>query len=162
WSTVMAAIHAGSARTASTASGGASMAARRGSLYPCKSGWRARVWIDSTHRRTFNLNTTNKAVARAKLQRLLEDPELEAPDVARAETCHEAAERIVKAQGEEGLKTWSERLSRLQRYAYKVIGHLPVTKVRAAHVKEVLHGALDQLSKQSLIHLRNDLGAVLG
>lgn len=140
---------------------------RTGSLYWTKSGWRARLTVDVDGvpiQKSFDLKTTNKAAARAKLKRLGEEqapPEALAAKAERSETAWEAMKRIVERQGGEGLKTWKERLSRLQRYAAPEIGPLGVGEVRSAHIREVLEAAGSKgLSRQSVTHLRNDLSGV--
>lgn len=75
----------------------------------------------------------------------------------------EAVRRIVERQGGEGLKSWKERLSRLERYALPLLEKLSVKAVRPLHVREVLDEASKAgLSKQSVIHVKNDLSAVFG
>ena len=87
---------------------------RTGSLYWTKSGWRARVTIDVdgvSVQKSFDLETTDKQVARIKLRRLVasltQPQEQLATAAARAETFAEAAERIVAESAigtDQGLK----------------------------------------------------------
>ncbi len=82
--------------------------------------------------------------------------------MARAEDMAESFERVVTAQGADGLKTWKERLSRLRRYALAELQHLAPGAVTGKHIRSVLELAGQTLSKQSVVHLRNDLSAVFG
>lgn len=127
--------------------------------------WSARYWstVDGVKvRRCVTLETDNRTVARAKLARLVAG-DADAADVQRAETFEEAARRIVKAHGEQGLKTWVERMSRLERFAFPELGSLAVTAVRPAHVRGVLETAA-QLgrSRTTVSHLKDDISTVLG
>jgi hypothetical protein len=71
--------------------------------------------------------------------------------------------RVVGQQGEDGMKTSKERLARVERYALPHIGTMKVDAVRPRHVRAVLEAAAEAgLSKQSMIHLRNDLSGILG
>src|SRR5688500_5257763 len=84
-----------------------------------KNTWQARVTVvedGETIRKRFPLGTQSRPVARRKLAKLLDQLTAgEAPTAEQAsaeETFQEAAERIVKQAGKDGLKTWRERLSR--------------------------------------------------
>jgi integrase len=141
---------------------------RSGSLYWTKSGWRARATIDVDGvavQKSFDLETRDKQVARIKLRRLVQangaPSELQA-EAARTETTTEAIRRVVAQQGREGLKTWNERLARLERYAVPEIGALPIDEVRPGDIRDLLERAGETLSKQSVTHVRNDLGTVFG
>ncbi len=145
---------------------------RKGSLEFRGKTWHARltVTIEGALRKWFDLGTDNKAVARRKLAKLVAEiakgnaPSIEAvADAATApESMGDVITRIVTDQGREGLKTWADRLSRLQRYALPEITHLAPSAVRAHHIKSILEGAGETLSKQTVTHLRNDLSAVFG
>ena len=141
---------------------------RKGSLYWTKSGWRARATINVDGvavQKSFNLETRDKQVARIKLRRLVQTngaPSELQVEAARTETTAEAIRRIVAQQGREGLKTWNERLARLERYAVPEIGRLPVDEVRPGDIRDLLERAGETLSKQSVTHVRNDLGTVFG
>ncbi len=143
---------------------------RTGTLILTKAGLAARVpvLVDGVRvKRWFNLGTDNRALARRKLARLIEDLERnEEPTperVAAVETFAEAAARVVKRQRGEGLKTWKEREQRLRDFALPRIGSTPVDKIRVADVREVLEGARDAgKSRQTIVHIKNDLSAVLG
>ncbi len=128
-------------------------------------GWSARYWavVDGERiRRCVSLGTDNRAVATAKLARLV-DGEADAASVAAPETFEQAARRIVSAQGDEGLKTWTERLSRFERFAFPEIGALQVTKIRPSHVRATLEATARQgLSRRTCTHLKVDISGVLG
>ena len=136
---------------------------RKGTLYWTKTGWRARLTVDVDGvaiKKSFDLETTNKAVARVKLKRLADKQAPTAADAARSETFREAAERIVRASD---IRSKQRRLERLDMYAYPQIGAIPVTELKAADVKDVLNEvAAKGLSRQLCVHVKNDIGAVLG
>ncbi len=146
---------------------------RKGSLEFRGKTWHARLTVTvegESLRKWFDLGTDNKAVARRKLVKLVaEITKATAPTVAelaeqatRKETMGDVIKRVVEDQGAEGLKTYKDRLSRLQRFALPEISHLEPGAVRAHHIKSVLDEAGKTLSKQTVIHLRNDLSAVFG
>jgi integrase len=141
---------------------------RTGHLYWTKSGWRARIPVEIDGvviKKSFDLETDNKSVARIKMKRLLQQ---QAPlehlkqEAKRVETFKEAATRIVEKAKASGMATATERESRMKRYVFDVIGHLEVNKVRAAHIKDLLESLQDDLSQQSLTHIKNDISSVLG
>jgi hypothetical protein len=139
---------------------------RKGSLYWTKSGWRARIRVEidgETVQRSFDLETTDKQVARIKLRRLVADykPAAElAAEAARVETFQEAAERVV---GESTIRTKRARLDRLRMHAFPAFGLKPVTEVVAGDVRELLTALADAgASKETCVKIRNDVGAVLG
>ncbi len=80
------------------------MAKPTGYLYWRKTGWRARkLEVDGERvRKTFDLKTDNKAAARIKLRRLLEQNAPTETEAVRVETFREATERIV---GERAIRT---------------------------------------------------------
>jgi integrase len=130
--------------------------------------WSARVPIvvdGERVRRCYPLGTDSKPAARVKLRRLLAEiaggrlPTID--EAAAGETFEQAARRIVEAQRGEGLGTWSERLARLERYAFGELGALLPDKIRPGHVLEALEAARETgLAKQSGAHLRIDLSTV--
>src|SRR5690606_32829608 len=110
-------IRVGSVKLASIASGGASVRQRcmsstggspdgQAHRVPvlAKAGWRARkLEVDGERvRKTFDLKTDNKAAARIKLRRLLEQNAPTETEAVRVETFREATERIV---GERAIRT---------------------------------------------------------
>lgn len=143
---------------------------RTGTLIWTKAGLAARVpvVIDGVRtKRWFALGTDNKAIARRKLARIVEDLEKnEEPTperVAAVETFAEASDRVVQRQRSEGLKTWKEREQRLRDFALGRIGSAPVDKIRVSDIREVLEHARDAgKSRQTIVHLKNDLSAVFG
>ena len=137
---------------------------QKGELFWRKTGWYGRWYatVDGERVRVAKaLGTDNKAVAAKKLQRLVASGQATTAEAKRVETFTEAAERIVEQQGETGMKTWAERLSRLRRYALPHIGHLPIDRVRPPQVLEVLNEAHKAgLEKQGVVHVRNDVSSV--
>ncbi len=139
---------------------------RTGQLVWRKRGWAARFWtvIDGERVRVQrDLETSNKAVARRKLARLLESENPTPAEAARSETFAEAAKRIVQKQKDEGLRTWKERWRRLERFAFPEFGNLDPREIRPAHVREVLEGAAGLGRSRSTVHqLKVDVSSVLG
>lgn len=142
---------------------------RKGSLYWTKSGWRARLTVDIdgvSVQKSFDLETTDKQVARIKLRRLVKEnrpPEELATEAARAETFEEAARRIVEEQRKGGMATWKERLHRLESHAFDSLGPMLPADIRAAHVRGCLESVRDAgKARQTMIHLKNDISSILG
>lgn len=140
--------------------------ARKGSLYWTKSGWRARIRVQidgESVQRSVNLETTDKQAARIKLRRLVKlnaPVEVVAQEAAQLETFAEAAERIVS---ESGIATRQRRLERLRLHVFPALGAKRVNEVTAGDVRDLLaEQAAAGSSKQSCIHLRNDVSCVLG
>jgi integrase len=140
---------------------------RRGSLYWAKSGWRVRLTVDIDGvavQKSFDLETTDKAVARIKQRRLAKQhapAAVLAAEAKRLETVEEASRRVLDRQKAEGLRTWKDREHRLEEYVFPEIGPLPVDKVRAADIRGVLEATKDLgKSRQTLIHIKTDLSTV--
>jgi integrase len=79
-------------------------------------------------------------------------------DAAARETFESAARRIVPTQR---AKTRGERLSRLERFVFPMIGDMPVGSIRGLHIRGVLVAALPKLGKTSLGHVLDDIAGVL-
>lgn len=131
---------------------------RSGELYTSRGQYFARVTVvtDGTaHRKRVPLNTDVKAVARAKLARLLAGD----ATAAGAETFESAARRVMSAAL---IATKDERLSRLERYVFPVLGGLTVGKVKAQHIRTALDAAVAYgLGRSAARHLLDDMAAVL-
>ena len=109
-----------------------------------------------------SLGTTNKAVARSKLQRLIGESETAPQEARRGETFEEAARRIVDARGKAGMATWKDRLARLEKYAFPEIGQLLPSELKASHVRTVLEMARDDgKARETMGHIKNDVSSVL-
>ncbi|HEU4577968.1 MAG TPA: site-specific integrase [Polyangiaceae bacterium] len=109
-------------------------------------------------RRCVALGTSNRAVAAAKLARLVEGG-ADAATAAAPETFEQAARRILATQG---IKTAGERMSRLERIVFPAIGHMAVTEIRPAHVRAVLDAAAAEgKSRVSVNHIKVDISTVL-
>jgi integrase len=137
-----------------------------GTLYWTKTGWRARlpVLVDGVRvKKSFDLETTDKAVARIKLARLVAQnaaAEVLAVEAKRLETFSEATKRIV---GESGIRSKDARLARLRTYAFPAFGAKTVDAITAGDVRDLLQARADAgQSRQQCLHLRNDVAAVLG
>jgi len=135
---------------------------RKGALIYRASGYRARITVvvaGEPVQQTFNLGTTNRQAARLKLARLLKSEAPQAEQAKRVESFEEAAERIA---GASTIASKALRLARLRSFAYPAIGARPVDQVRASDVQETLDALAEEQSRQSVVHLKNDISAVLG
>jgi integrase len=134
-----------------------------GQLILRKSGYVARIWreVDGVRiRQTVKLNTDNKAVARAKLKQLIDDP-TSLPTAGNSETFKQAAERIIKRQAADGLKSHKDRLQRVTKFAFPEFGNLPVPAVKLAHIKNALDRALAAgMARRTITHLKIDLSTI--
>lgn len=131
---------------------------RSGELYISRGKYFARITVHTegtAHRQRVPLNTDVRAVARAKLARLIAGD----PSAAGAETFEHAARRVMSAAL---IATKDERLSRLERYVFPVLGALSVTKVKASHIRTALDAAVAYgLGRSAARHLLDDMAAVL-
>lgn len=146
--------------------------ARTGQLIWRKSGWYARVWttIDGERVRVSKaLGTTNRAVAKRKLERLLAADNAKAEDAKRPETFEEAAERVYAARIAEAeaaaggsiTKGPREELAQLRRYAYPIIRTLAAAAVQPSDVNAVLdHVKAEGRTQASAQHLRQRMSNV--
>jgi integrase len=109
------------------------------------------------------LETKNKSAANIKLRRLLGN---DAPDevlkkeAEREETFAEACKRVVEQQGREGMRTWKERLARIERYALPELGKIAPSNINTGMIKKMLAAAGEVLAKESVGHLRTDMSTV--
>src|SRR5690606_19742364 len=125
----------------------------KGSLYWATSGWRARltVTIDGERvRKSYDLETQDKAVARIKLNRLIAAGTSEQPteeDAKREETFQEAAERLLKSST---IRSKEYRKGRLRNHVYQAFGSKPVSQIRRGDIRDVLRALVDKgASRQS-------------
>ena len=129
-------------------------------------GWAGRFYtiVDGERVRPYRvLKTTNKSVARRKLAKLIAEGNLSQVEAQRPETFEEAARRILDEQKAAGLKTWKARLQRYESYVFRTISAQVPADVRAADVRSVLEAVRDlDKSRQMMIHVKNDISAVLG
>jgi len=143
---------------------------RKGSLYWTKDGQaRARLTVDVDGvavQKTFDLETRDRQVARAKLRRLAQAPPVSAADLpaeaARSNTFEETARELIKEWREGGLATWRDRERRLELYVFDRIGGISPEDLRAGDVLELLN-VVRKLgkSRQTMIHIKTDISAVL-
>jgi len=143
--------------------------ARTGQLIWRKSGWYARLWtiVDGERVRVCRaLGTTNRAVAKRKLERLLAAENGATEDAKRPETFAEAAERVYAARLRDAgdyAKGPRQEIAQLRRYALPIIGHMSCTDVQPIDVNAVLdHAKGEGLNRQSVQHLRQRLSNVFG
>lgn len=139
---------------------------RTAGLIPTRGvGQTARLWVEEEGekvRRTVRLGTGSKVVANARRRRILAG---ESPGRVSdaSESFRDAAERIV---GASTIATKGARLSRLRRFAYPIFGDRPVGAITVVDVKdamaEMVATRVGQKLTQSVVHLKNDISAVLG
>jgi integrase len=132
----------------------------RGRIY-----W-ARVTFDLdgvSVRRWVNLKTPDLDVAKVKLAQVVKNatsPDRAAEAVENGETFEEAARRIV---GASSIASKERREGRLKAHVFPAIGSKPVKDIRAGDVRAILETlAVGGSSKQTCLHVRNDISAVLG
>jgi integrase len=144
--------------------------ARTGTLVPpgVDGLWRARVTKaradGSTTRPLYSLGTTDKALARRKLARLVAavergDDVLDAADTANApERVKDYAEAWLAKREAQGVGMAHKERRNLELHALDVIGRLPLCDVRPSHVRGILDDALaGGLRRNSLAHIRGVL-----
>lgn len=136
----------------------------KGRLRPIKGGWAGRFWTVVEGEKIKvqkDLGTTSRAVARARLDRLLEGGTLEEKAKATGETFAEAAERIIKLLESRGSGEAKRRLARLKKWAFPIFGHLPAAKVEAGHIEEAIDVMVAKgRKKATLNHLKIDCSIV--
>lgn len=130
--------------------------------------WRARVTKvhadGTTTRPLYSLGTTDKALAKRKLARLVAsvDAGADVHDVADAtnaiEGVKEYAEAWLAKRKAQGLASVSDERGWLTRHVFDSIGKLPICDVRPSHVRSILDEALGRgLRRNSLANLRGVL-----
>lgn len=147
--------------------------ARSGSLYWTKSGWRARIRVEvdgEIVQKSFDLETTDKQAARAKMRRLIKLNAPPTPEQAAAPvTVADYAERWLERREALGIAAASYERRFLDRVWLPAIGALPLTKVGKAEIQDVLDDAAmgkirpkprkegdepEPYSRQSVAHMR--------
>jgi integrase len=137
-------------------------AKQEGQLIWRKDGWsgRYRTTVDGELIRVcVPLGTTNKAVARVKLERLIAGTSAKETVAVESETFEQAARRIVPTQG---VKTADERIRRLEMYAFPRIGKRPIDKILAADIRDIVENVSKKLSLTTVGHILADISGVLG
>jgi len=139
---------------------------QRGQLIHRRTGWYGRFYaiVDGERVRVCRaLGTDNRAVARAKIRRLIEEQDVRPAAALPAETFADAARRVLDQQRTGGMATWKERTQRLEDYVLPTLGPILPGDIRASHVRSVLEAARDLgKARQTLVHIKNDISAVLG
>lgn len=137
--------------------------ARTGQLIWRKSGWYARFTaeVEGEKLRVCRaLGTTNRAVARRKLARLVEG-ETAPSQAQQKDTFEQVCGPIMAELARTGIKSAPDRLTRLRTYAFPLFGTKPIDQVTDSDVTDALEHCRDQgLSEQTMIHLKNDISAV--
>lgn len=127
---------------------------RTGTLVPTGRGFSARI----ANGKLVPLHTADKELATLRLQALVAGGENPLPG---AENFQEACQRVCTILKRDGMRTADERLSRLKRYAWPTIGHLPVTCIKSGQISSILEAARDaDLALDTVRHLRVDLSKV--
>jgi integrase len=104
------------------------------------------------------LLVADKRIARARLRELVRTGSAPTTPI---ETFEAAARRIVASLEAEGMVTAVERLSRLERFAFPLIGSLLVTEVKPGLITALLEDvAAKGKSRQTVVHVRNDISKV--
>lgn len=134
-----------------------------GELIWRKNGYSARyrTVVDGVSiRRCVPLGTDNKAVAQAKLNRLIAGSSAPETVATETETFEQAARRIV---AEQTIKTADERIRRLEMYTFPSIGKRQVDGLKASDFRAILEDVVSRgLTKGTIIHLRQDMSSVMG
>ncbi len=140
---------------------------RTGSLIWRRKGWGARLSFSADSgrvQRIVDLHTTSRSLAERKLAALLSSGEMSdelRQTARRRETFGEAARRLVEAQGAEGMKTWTERLYRLNEFAIPFIGKLDPAEIKPSHIQEVYRNMVRrELSRRTIMHMKADLSRI--
>lgn len=110
-------------------------------------------------RKTINLGTSDRQVAQKRAERLSAG-EAEELIVKKGRTFIEVAERTM---AESAIRTKKERLSRLRRYAYPILGEMRPEEIKVQDIKACLSKMEDELGwTNSIRHLKNDISSILG
>ena len=147
--------------------------ARKGSLYWTKSGWRARIRVEVDGvvvQKSYDLETTDKQAARAKLKRLVKMNAPPTPEQAAAPvTVADYSERWLERREALGIAAAGYERRYLERVWLPAIGALPLAKVGKAEIQDVLDDAAtgkirpkprkegdapEHYSRQSVTHMR--------
>lgn len=137
----------------------------KGQLIWTGGGWSGRFYamVDGVRIRTMRpLGTDNRAVAARKLAALVSGA-VSVTSAAATETFEVAGRQVVARQKADGLTTWHDRLRRLERYAFPLIGAMPVDKIRAADIRAVIDVVLAAgRARDTAKHMIVDCSTILG
>lgn len=112
-----------------------------------------------TVRKRIHLGTKDRAVAKKRAERLMAGEAMDAV-VKQGRTFLEVAEGVM---AESVIRTANERLSRLRRYAFPVLGELAPEDIKVQDIKACLSLMEDELGwTNSIRHLKNDISSILG
>src|SRR6187549_1645245 len=118
---------------------------RKGSLYWTKSGWRARitVHVDGVSlQKSFDLETTDKRVARIKMQRIATaNPAPAAQEAHAAITVAEFSKTWLERREAQGIAAVEYERRFMASVWIPALGRLPFPEVNASMVQEVLDDA---------------------
>jgi integrase len=142
--------------------------ARTGTLVPPGADgiWRARVTKrhgdGTTSRPLYALGTTDKSLARRKLARLIASVEAGTDPAPRAlngpERVKDYASAWLAKREAQGVGMAPKERRNLELYVLEAIGNLPMSDVRASHVRSILDDAAGQgLKRASVAHVRGVL-----
>lgn len=148
---------------------------KTGSLYETKSGWSARITVQVdgvSVQRSFDLGTTDRAAAKAKLRRLAKDAAPPSKERAAAlVTVAEFAEQWIARRESQKIAATDYERRYLERIWIPRIGALPLERVSVADVQEALDDCISgklmpaqrlgqkaqpkPYGRQSVVHIRN-------
>lgn len=128
-------------------------------------------------RKQYQLGTSDLQIAKGKAEQISRGSRSPSEAAAQIETFAEAARRIVTRQGLEGIsgsrprkpigdeapEDANQRMRQLRRWVFPELGHMRVTTIGVAHVRNVLATAIAAgKSKSTIDHIRDDISSVLG
>jgi hypothetical protein len=127
---------------------------RTGTLVPTGRGFSARI----AGGKLVPLHTADRELAVVRMRELVAGGPSPEPG---AESFKEACTRVCAVLERDGMRTADERLSRLRRYAWPVLGHLAVTSIKSGQISSVLEAARAAgLALDTVKHLHVDMSKV--
>lgn len=138
---------------------------RKPQLIELKDGFSVRYWREEEGtlvRVQEPLGTTSRVVARARMKDVVART-VQAKDLGAIETFEAAARRLVPTMPLKG-KGPRARMSRLERFAFPIIGRKRVSAIESPHVKDVIAAAIEHHGKRTTAvkHLFIDISVILG
>jgi integrase len=138
---------------------------RKPQLIELKDGFSVRYWAEregTQVRIQEPLGTTSRVVARARMKQVVAGL-VDARELGAVETFEAAARRLVPTMPLKG-KGPRARMSRLERFAFPIIGRKKVSAIESPHVKDVLAAAIEHHGKRTTAvkHLFIDISVILG
>jgi integrase len=139
---------------------------RTGQLIWRKSGWYVRYWkmVDGVDVRVSEkLETTNRAVARRKLAKLLASPATVSAASLPDDSLSDFLPEYEEQRKSDGAKGYTDELARLKAYAVPVLGRKPLVSVTTPDINATLDACRKAgKARETIAHLRQDLRNVFG